>query len=269
MNYHRCLSCGLVFANPIPVEDIPSFYVSYSTHGQQNQGRQPFLTRIARGAALREFASLATAAKGDPILDFGCGDGSFLSELRSAGHTSLVGYDFDPQARRAAREAGATVAEREEDLPGLGPFAVITLNHVVEHMVDPARDLRRLGSLVRPGGRIIIRTPNAGSLLSRTFGDAWRGWETPRHLHVFTPASVHALAKLPALSDLKIASVFTSESMYLGIFHESLRNPFWRQSAGKLTRHMVGLLSWAGFSAVNALFPVGEELVVAFERKPI
>ncbi len=267
LDYHRCGACGLVFADPIPVEDIPSFYASYSTHGQHTQGKQPLLARASRGVMLREFASLVPTDKDEPVLDFGCGDGSFLAELRGMGFKRLVGYDFDPQARRAARLVGAQVAESEAELPGLGPFAVITLNHVVEHMVDPPRDLRRLGSMLRPGGKLVIRTPNASSVLSRSLGEAWRGWETPRHLHVFTPASVRAMARLPALSELAMTRLFTSESMYLGIFHESLRNGFWRNPAGKLARHAAALVSWAGLTAVNAFAPVGEELVVAFERR--
>ncbi|KQT14358.1 class I SAM-dependent methyltransferase [Ramlibacter sp. Leaf400] len=267
LDYHRCRACGLVFADPIPVADIPSFYASYSTHGQHTQRKLPLLARASRGVMLREFESLVPSHKDEPVLDFGCGDGSFLAELRERGYTRLAGYDFDPQARKAARLVGAQVAESEEDLPALGPFAVITLNHVIEHMVDPPRDLARLGSMLRPGGRLVIRTPNARSVLSRSLGPAWRGWETPRHLHVFTPASVQAMARLPALSDLAMKRVFTSESMYLGIFHESLRNGFWRHPAGKLARHAAALVSWAGLTAVNAFAPVGEELVVAFERR--
>jgi len=267
LDYHRCLSCGLVFADPIPVEAIPSFYASYSTHGQLAQVRRSLLVRVARGAALREFTSLASARRDEPILDFGCGDGSFLAELRELGYERLTGYDFDPHARRAARGGGAHVAEREEDLLAHGPFAVISLNHVIEHMADPAQGLRRLGTMLRPGGRLVIRTPNAASLLSRSLGDQWRGWETPRHLHVFTPLSVRALARLPALSDLRLVRVFTSEAMYLGMFHESLRGPFWRSAGGKLIRHASALASWGALSLANMITPVGEELVLAFERR--
>jgi hypothetical protein len=48
---------------------------------------------------------------------------------------------------------------------------------------------------LRPGGRFIAATPNAESLAHRKFGHAWRGLEPPRHLHVFTPASILSLAR--------------------------------------------------------------------------
>ena len=47
--------------------------------------------------------------------------------------------------------------------------------------------------ILRPGGGIVIATPNATSLGHRVFGTAWRGLEAPRHQFIFTPGSLHML----------------------------------------------------------------------------
>lgn len=268
LSYRRCSTCGLVFAAQIPEDKIAGFYVDYTTHGVPAPSRLGFLGRRARATTLREFdASAPLLAPGDPVLDYGCGDGSFLVELRDNRYTHLVGYDFDPKAREAARQSGAEIVEDEELLPDHGPYAVVTLNHVVEHLVDPVQVLARLGTMLRPGGRIIIRTPNARSALSRAFKDAWRGWETPRHLHVFTPAAFERLAVDPELSELRLLSIDTSQAMFMGIFHGSAHSSFWRRPSGKLIRHASAWLSFAALSALDKVFPgVGEELVVVLER---
>lgn len=266
LDYHRCLSCGLVFADPIPdPSTIATFYAAYSTHGEPGGHSGGLLARWSRRKSLGEFQRASPEShEDDPVLDYGCGDGSFLAELREAGYSSLVGYDFDPSARQAARSMGVEVAETEEELAAMGPFSTITLNHVIEHLSDPSRDIERLATMLRPGGRIVMRTPNARSVLCRAFGDRWRGWETPRHFHIFTPQAFrHLVARSNAVSLVRLS---TSQAMYLGIFHESLSG--WGSSgAGKVLRHLVALASLAVLLVAARVARVGEELVVVLERQ--
>ncbi len=42
---------------------------------------------------------------------------------------------------------------------------------------------------------MVMYTPNSASLSKYLFGRHWRGWETPRHLHVFSPESLMRLAE--------------------------------------------------------------------------
>jgi SAM-dependent methyltransferase len=269
LDYFRCPACGLVFVARIPEDKIAGFYVDYTTHGAPAPSALGRVGRTARASTLKEFeASAPVLPSPGPVLDYGCGDGSFLVELRDRRHTDLVGYDFDPKARQAARQSGAEIVDGEEGLEARGPFSVITLNHVIEHVVDPVEVLSNLGGLLQPGGRIVIRTPNARSALSRVFRDGWRGWETPRHLHVFTLPAFKRLALDPTLSHLRLHSVGTSQAMFMGIFHGSAHGPFWRRPIGKVLRHA---LAWVSFGVLSATAKVssgvGEELVVVFERR--
>src|SRR6202043_1801368 len=71
-------------------------------------------------------------------------------------------------------------------------FDVVAASHVIEHVSDPVRFLADCAQLLKPGGRVIVRTPNADSIGHSLFGRSWRGLEPPRLLLVFTRPSLIA-----------------------------------------------------------------------------
>jgi 2-polyprenyl-3-methyl-5-hydroxy-6-metoxy-1,4-benzoquinol methylase len=271
LHYFRCTSrdCGLVFAHPIPEELIPSFYGQYTTHLEQSPARTTVLTRWSRQRTLRDAASaIGPPDHGGIILDYGCGNGQFLRELKDFGYRQLAGYDFDPKARDAARRVGARVVDSEEELGALGPFRAIVMNHVVEHLANPVADLRRLSHLLAPRGRIVIRTPNCGSGLCRVFGSGWRGWETPRHLNIFNPRSVNKMLQRAELSSLTIERTTTTNTMYFGIFHGSFHRKSWLTAHGKMARHLIAFATYPLLTAFNRLHGgIGEEVVAVVIRR--
>jgi SAM-dependent methyltransferase len=52
-------------------------------------------------------------------------------------------------------------------------FDVVTLWDVVEHTPDPARVVRRIGELLKPGGLLIVNYPDRGSWIARLLGRRW------------------------------------------------------------------------------------------------
>ena len=196
LRYHRCrsASCGLIFASPIPVDEIPGFYVDYSTRNPSQETdssgiRARLLWLLTPATIRREFGNyLGNWIPQDPelsILDLGCGNARLLKRLRSRGFRNLSGFDFDPKARAAAHGQELVIHDKLEQLfSRTAPFDVIVLNHVVEHLEDPTDMIRRIVGLLAPGGIMYLRTPNASSALSALFGASWRRYETPRHLHL-------------------------------------------------------------------------------------
>lgn len=127
------------------------------------------------------------------VLDVGCGEGARLDRLRSLGW-QCVGVDFDEAAIAAGRgrgldlRTGTVEALAEPD----ASFDAVTLSHVIEHVPDPLSTLTACRRLLRRDGVLWIATPNAVSDGARAWGAAWRGWEVPRHLQVFTGPSLAA-----------------------------------------------------------------------------
>lgn len=117
--------------------------------------------------AIRDHFPADRAAK---ILDLGCGEGSFLRELRRAGYTDVAGVDRSPeQVALAARqgEAGVRLGDVLEEARGLPAAShdVIISFDVLEHLrreevLALAEDVLRA---LRPNGRWLIHVPNAES----------------------------------------------------------------------------------------------------------
>jgi SAM-dependent methyltransferase len=63
---------------------------------------------------------------------------------------------------------------------------------VVEHLADPRRDLELARDLLRPGGRLVISTIDAGSLVARLLGARWP-WLMDMHLFYFDRRNLPAL----------------------------------------------------------------------------
>ena len=112
------------------------------------------------------------------LLDAGCGGGDFALAVAHLGAAEVVGVDFDGKAIKRA-ESKRTGAECRNcrflrgdvsaiDLPGLFDYSV--LNDVIEHLSDEELMILfgRLRKLLRPGGEVVIHTPNGLALCNDT-----------------------------------------------------------------------------------------------------
>lgn len=105
------------------------------------------------------------------VLDVGCGTGFLLEQLAGRGFSG-VGVDLSPEsvehANRRLAEIGAADRLRAEVgsayEPPDGPFDLIALTDVLEHLEDPRRCLAALRERLAPGGLLVISTPNRRSL---------------------------------------------------------------------------------------------------------
>ncbi|HEU5158829.1 MAG TPA: methyltransferase domain-containing protein [Streptosporangiaceae bacterium] len=105
------------------------------------------------------------------IVDVGCGDGmgTELTAARAAGH-HVVGVDWAAGPLKQAAERGLTLVRGSLD-DGL-PFAsgsvdVVILSEVVEHLVDTDGGLAELYRVLRPGGHLLLSTPNLAAWFNR------------------------------------------------------------------------------------------------------
>lgn len=128
--------------------------------------RDPFIRWAHRGR-FDTARRLLIPYAGQPILDYGCGDGTMLALIHDL-FPNAVGCDIDGAMIALAAERLRTLQglqftsiARMEDETYAGKFAVVTCMEVIEHCVDAIReqviaDLRRL---VRPDGVVVISVP--------------------------------------------------------------------------------------------------------------
>jgi 2-polyprenyl-3-methyl-5-hydroxy-6-metoxy-1,4-benzoquinol methylase len=142
---------------------------------------------------------LEAVGTGNRVLDVGCSSGYLARPLSERGNT-IVGLELDPVAAHAAEEFCELVLVGDVETMDLplepGSFDVVLGGDVIEHLRDPAATLARLRPLLRPGGRVVLSTPNVAnwairlSLLSGRWRYTDRGILDRSHTHLFTRSTL-------------------------------------------------------------------------------
>ncbi len=178
----QCRSCGLVYMNPRPHhEAVVENYgdVEDQEYIEEEQGR------------LETFAeSLQLVRRYRPsgrLLDVGCHVGTFLTLAEQAGY-EVAGVEPSRWASEIARGriGGGVHCGAVEDAPmPEGGYDVITLWDVIEHLPDPALDIRAIHGALRPGGVFAVSTMDVDALFARLAGRRWP-WYMQMHLVYFS-----------------------------------------------------------------------------------
>lgn len=122
------------------------------------------------------------------LLDVGAATGFFVEQSNSIGWDAVGIEPSEWAATDARTELGVDV--QTGDLESIrfpdAAFEVVTLWEVIEHLPDPRTTPREIRRILRPDGRLILSTPDAGSLAARLSGKRWLGWrKVPEHLFFF------------------------------------------------------------------------------------
>ena len=215
----RCRSCRLVYLNPRPPEDeISGLYPpDYGPH-QVVRSRLGLLRRIDVSYGISKRARFVERYVGRRgyALDFGCGTGEFLVDLKSRGWR-VVGQEVSANAARLAIEAGLDIRTCKLEECGFEAesFDLVTLWDVIEHLHDPLSALHEIRRILRPSGTLVLSTPDLKSLDSRLFSGWWHGLEVPRHLVLFEPNTIERI--------LQCAGFETVDRKYIsGSYHVRL-----------------------------------------------
>lgn len=206
----RCLNCGLEFVNPLPTEEwLKQLYARELAGGEE---KLPFYLnyiqeRKDRGNSFDKLhnSRLDLIERFCPnpgnhlearrnLLDIGCGAGFFLKTAQSRGWNPY-GIDFLPEYNRFAREElllgnvhSATLEEM--NFPPLS-FDVVTLWDLIEHLRHPLATLKEINRILRPGGLVVIWTPNVKN--AAFLKEKWDGYRVPLHLYFLSNQALNSL----------------------------------------------------------------------------
>lgn len=205
------------------------------------------------------------ALPGGRLLDVGCGSGQGLQLMQSLGW-SVTGVDFDPAAVLVARGKGldvraGTVAAQEYPADS---FDAVTLSHVIEHLPDPLETLQECRRIVKPGGRVVIATPNSQSWGRRLFGADWRGLEPPRHLQIFSHSALAQLALQAGFREVRGGSCRRGAQGYFQLSQSTRARRLGRPDPGRrlASRLAAHLFCWAEGLLLGLDRDAGEELAL-------
>ena len=250
----RCTRCGTVTQAGLPRgRALIELYraMADDDYLREEAGRR------ATARRLLDLVERHAPARGR-LLDVGCGHGLLLDEARSRGW-DVVGLEPSTAARAHATQAlGLPV--RDGTLAELEPgerFDAVVMADVLEHVDDPALELRRCAGALRPGGVACVVTPDPGSRTARLAGARWWGY-LPAHTHLLPRRTLLAAmrgAGLEPLEDVGLRRTFTLRTWASGL----------GERGGALGR-AISLAQRLPLMRLPVTLSLGDERVVAARR---
>jgi SAM-dependent methyltransferase len=174
----RCPTCRTIHC--LNVVDLAHYYAHYPFAGMQLTWPFRVFYRHLTRRLLRHGLTRKLS-----LLDYGCGDGVYLSYLHGRGFDRACGYD--PYGR-PDKTGNPAVLRR-------GPFDFIFLQDVLEHVENPLALLTELNRHLAPGGCLYLGTPNAERIDLTRPEDFWNEVHVPYHLHIYTRQVVEDLGR--------------------------------------------------------------------------
>lgn len=192
---YQCQDCGLGMTG----DSAPLDYSNYHRDEVYTSHEPQFLNIFERF-----LKSIERYRKSGKILDVGSSTGLLLSLFKKRGW-GVQGVEPSKKAARHANDRGIPTIESSFETAHLdkGKFDVVIFDHVLEHMQDPKRVIRKAKELLREKGIIMINVPNFGSMSARSKGADWEYVLPGEHVWHFTPQSLFLLLKKEGFSTLE------------------------------------------------------------------
>lgn len=148
---------------------------------------------------LRRRFLLDAVKPGMPVLDLGCGEGTFAGEAAQAG-AEVTGAEVAEAALERARTRHPSLAFVRVDWDGAlpfedGTFELVWASEVIEHVGDTARWLSEVRRVLAPRGELRLTTPSHGRLRLLLGGIEAFSPPLGDHLHLYSRRSLAAVLK--------------------------------------------------------------------------
>ena len=135
--------------------------------------------------------------------DIGCATGYLLAFFKALGHTA-TGCEYTLTFRRFCEKwYGIPIPE---ELYKKKPYDLLSLYHVLEHMIDPLKKIREYSECLKEDGQFLISTPQWLNVLEEASGSPISTFEGlyPRpHINVFTENSLKNIFRKGGLEIVK------------------------------------------------------------------
>ena len=206
VNIVECEPCAWAWQYPLSRDVGASrvvFEAAYKAAAADTYFDPTKRTSVAR--LQRDFLMQRFAPKS--LLDMGCGDGTFATEMASAGCVS-VGLDpslpEDKVTHPQAPDAKLTLLRGgSEALDELRTFDVVTLWDVIEHVPEPLSLIRAAARRLNPGGWLVVETGNFQSKGRIESSTKWWAYQLD-HRWYFAPPQLRDILGACGLGSIEI-----------------------------------------------------------------
>ena len=197
---YQCRECGHVFvAGTLTPEQLADMYNNYYPRANCDvDGYEPYKEKKGFLYWLdgEEWHAYRHVPENVRVLDIGCGFCETLGYHKARG-CEVYGVEADENARKIAERYGFNVQIGLFDPSQYEPefFDYVTMDEVLEHLVDPLKTLREVHSILKPGGVLVANAPNPNSPGRFFFRKRWASLHLPYHRHFYSRRAIEILAK--------------------------------------------------------------------------
>jgi SAM-dependent methyltransferase len=204
----RCQNCGTHYLYPRLTEQAmqlvyqdPTYYRGgHSGYADTSYFDQEAALRATFKCLLRNLEKRGMT--GGDLLEVGSGYGYLLDEARPY-FSRRTGTELSPAAAARARETGADVfVGGIEQLSDQLTFDCALAIQVIEHIYDPPTFMRELVRRIKPGGYVLLATPDIGGALRKMMGRSWPSFKVPEHVVYFDFNTLRWLMTEAGLTDI-------------------------------------------------------------------
>lgn len=295
--YFECQNCRLKSISPTPsAAALTAYYATNYRVDPDSYGRNT--SRFA----IRDLQLLEGFCKRGSLLEIGSSWGSFLQISRDRGW-QVKGVELSEAAATSARndrrlQVFSGTIEQFATPQELSSYDAVVAWHVIEHTRDPAMFLQTARDLLKPGGFIALRTPNAQGLLALANGDHWQWTGAPAHLFLFSRKAVASILEQSGFAVVHLSTrrgdahnpafeLLRGTAMRLGVHRRvkqvlalerqqqssdvSAGNAETGEKRSSLLRRLNSLFDWALFPVwpiekLSAVYGLGAEILVVAKR---
>ena len=160
----KCRNCDFIFADRLPRD--PDYFkrhyncIKWDWEKEFKEHGKKFVFKDAKNKIKKYF-------KSGSLLDIGAWCGTFMNEMKDS--FSTTGYDINEGASAFGRSMGLDIRSGDFCRAGFTKesFGIITLIDVLEHLPNPKEHLRTYADLLKPGGILYVKVPNAGPQIKK------------------------------------------------------------------------------------------------------
>jgi SAM-dependent methyltransferase len=250
--YGRCQECGHLAvvegAASETVYETPDYYrnrdaggAGYADYAAEREYRE------GTGGKLLDWIEAVWPGPSGArtLLEVGSGFGFTRRAAERRGWTT-AGLDINPAAAAAARElygfetwCGTLAEALSARIVRPGAFGLVLYQFVLEHLVDPVAELRRVAAALASGGALALVVPSADAIELDIFGASYRSLRHD-HLHLFSRRSLTRVVRSAGLEPIAMATVCNLHLLSgflapadLAAVYDAGRGPDLRVLAGK------------------------------------
>ncbi|MBI5903959.1 MAG: class I SAM-dependent methyltransferase [Deltaproteobacteria bacterium] len=236
-----CVACGLGITSPFPSAGAIAG-TNEEIYTVENRIKA-YLSRVDdfKKRYRRYLSNIKRFQEGGKLLDIGCNIGLFLTVAREEGF-SVAGVELNRACADYARNTfGLEVFSDVVEKVGFAShgFDVVTLFDVLEHVPDIETFLSEVRRILKPGGLLVVQSPNLHSLMASLTKGEWVWLSPPDHIYHFTPSTLSRLLEANGFAVRKLRTWEPAKEFADNVIVARVAHPFLRRlllAANDLTR---------------------------------